>query len=358
MSYKIKFNCLKFSSLLLFMLFFQFSFSQASKKNPKELGLASYPGLDALVMKHQEKLGKEVVAMVWTDTLVYKRELGMYDSRTVVPIAGSSQWLTTALVLKMAEEGKISLDDKVSDYIPIFSTYGKNYITIRHCLSHFTGIQSDAKLFEKKKFESLEAEVESYAKKEIKTNPGTEYSYSNVGMNIAGRILEIVSKKKFDMLIKQKLFNPLGMRKTSFTDMMGGPLNPSAGAKSTADEYMNFLKMLLNNGRHNGQQFLSEASIQELRRLTTEPSLVKYNPKSGEGFDYALGAWVLEAGSDQQAKAIACPGLYGTWPMVDWNRGYAFLFFTKELQGEQKKDLFMEIKSAIDEKIAPRSASR
>lgn len=116
--------------------------------------------------------------------------------------------------------------------------------------------------------------------------------------------------------------------------------------------------MLLNNGKHNGQQFLSESAIQELRRLTTEPSLVKYNPKSGEGFDYALGSWVIEAGSDQQAKVLASPGLYGTWPMVDWNRGYAYVFFVKDLLGEQKKDMFMEMKSAIDERKSPRSAGR
>lgn len=77
-------------------------------------------------------------------------------------------------------------------------------------------------------------------------------------MNIAGRILEIVTKKKFDMLIKQQLLTPLGMRKTSFSELDGGAVNPSGGAKSSADEYLIFLKMLLNNGMHKGQQFLSE----------------------------------------------------------------------------------------------------
>ena len=96
------------------MLIFQHGFTQANKKNPKEIGIDQYQELDALVKANQKQLGNDVIAMVWKDTLVYKRELGMFDSRTLVPVSASSQWLTAALVLKMVEEGKISLDDKVS----------------------------------------------------------------------------------------------------------------------------------------------------------------------------------------------------------------------------------------------------
>ena len=168
----------------------------------KELGAAQFEHLDQLVKQNQKLLGGDVVAMVWTDTLVYKTELGEFDSKTVAPIASSSKWLTAALILKMVDQGKISLDDKVSQYIPIYETYGKSYITIRHCLSHFTGIEAEkgiGGILSRKKFASLEDEVASFAKKEIQSNPGTEFRYSNMGLNIAGRILEIVTKKKFDM---------------------------------------------------------------------------------------------------------------------------------------------------------------
>jgi CubicO group peptidase (beta-lactamase class C family) len=349
MSYKIKSNCLKFSSALVFLLIFQVAFAQANKKNPKELGITRFSELDELVRQNQKALGNDIIAMVWTDTLVYKRELGQFDARTLAPVEGSSQWLTAALVLKIAEEGKISLDDKVSDFIPIFSTYGKNYITIRHCLSHFTGVQTDQKLFNKKKFTSLEDEVISYAKREIKTNPGTEFSYSAVGTNIAGRILEIVTKKKFDMLIKQKLFNPLGMRKSSFSDMQGGPIDPSAGARTTADEFMNFLRMLLNNGRHNGQQFLSEASMKELRALTTSADLIKYAPKTTQGFNYALGSWVVEEGSNKEANSVSGAAINGTWPMINWDKKYAFLIFVKNPEEEQKKEPYLQMIDAVEE---------
>src|SRR5690348_15848501 len=122
------------------MLFFQIIFAQ-STKTPKEDGINRFEDLDAIIQQNHKPLVNNVVAMVWTDTLVYKRELGDFDSKTPAPIADASKWLTAALVMIFADEKKISLDDKVSKSIPDFELYAKNYITIRHCLSHYTGIK-------------------------------------------------------------------------------------------------------------------------------------------------------------------------------------------------------------------------
>jgi CubicO group peptidase (beta-lactamase class C family) len=358
MSYKLNKSCLKFSALAFLLLFFQVGFSQ-SKKVPKEVGINRFEDLDALVQQNQKALGGNVVAMVWTDSLVYKRELGEFDAKTAAPIASSSKWLTAALVMMFVDEGKISLEDKVSKYIPDFELYGKNFITIRNCLSHYTGIKVETGLkamLAKKKFSTLREEAESYAKNEIQANAGEEFRYSTVGMNIAGAILEIITKKKFEMLIKQKLFNPLAMRKSSFSTLDGSPANPSGGAVSTAEEYMHFLQMLLNNGKYNSVQVLSEKSITEMRKMHTVPEQIKYAPKAAEGFGYALGSWVLEEGPDSIAKAEASPGLFGTWPVVDWCRKYASIVFVKTLLSEQKADIYMQMKDAIDEKIHPKCA--
>lgn len=347
MSYKITITCLKYSSVLLFMLMFQPGWSQSGKNKVKEVGTEEYSELDALVLKNQKLLGNDVVAMVWKDTLVYKRELGSFNSKTVAPVASASKWLTAALVMKMVEEGKISLDDKVSDYITVYETYGKGFITIRHCLSHFTGIEAGKKIFKKKKFNTLQEEVESFAKNEIRTNPGTDFHYDEMGLNIAGRIMEIVGKKRFDLLIRQKLFIPLGMRKTTFSTLDGSALDPSGGARSTADDYMQFLKMMLNNGKHNGQQFLSEESMSELKKIQTTPEQIIHAPESAHGFSYALGSWAIEE-KDGNATVLASPGFYGTWPMVSWSKGYAFLIFPKTTLKDAKKDVYMEMKEAID----------
>ena len=159
MTCKFSSTCLKFSFALIFLLVFQFLNAQTNKKNPKEVGIDLFADLDGVVQKNAKALGTDIVALVWTDTLVYKRELGGLDARTVVPVEGASKWFTAALLMKMVEEGKISLDDRVGKYLPIYDTYAKSYITIRHCLSHFTGIEANGKMFTKKKFESLKDEV-------------------------------------------------------------------------------------------------------------------------------------------------------------------------------------------------------
>lgn len=348
MSYKSCSICLKFSSVAIFMLFIQVASAQ---KTVKEYGVTQFKELDAAIKERQATIGKDLVVMLWTDTLQYKTESGDFNSKTVAPIASCSKWLTAALVMQFVDEGKLSLDDKASKYLPILESYGKAYITIRHCLSHMTGIESDRNFLQRKKFSSLEEEIESFAKKEIKANAGEEFRYSNIGLNIAGRVLEVISKKKFDMLIKQKLFGPLGMRQTTFSNLDMSAPNPSGGAKSTADEYMNFLVMLLNNGMYKGKRILSEASVAELRKMQVAPSSVKYAPRSAEGFGYALGSWVIEDDGKGNATSLASPGLFGTWPMIDWKRGYAVIFFVKSFLGEQKADAYMDLKKVIEKSV-------
>ena len=74
----------------------------------------------------------------------------------------------------------------------------------------------------------------------------------------------------------------------------GGPVNPSGGAKSTADDYMKFLVMLMNKGKYNGEQILSENSVNEMMKVQNKLEQIKYAPKSAEGYKYASGSWVIE----------------------------------------------------------------
>ena len=311
--------------------------------------------LDAELNSKQKLLGNNVVAMVWKgDSLLYKKEMGNFNSTFQAPIASCSKWLTAALVMQFVDEGKLSLDDKVAKYIPEFEKNLKGYITIRQCLSHMTGIADNDKflkrIIQRKKFSSLEEEVNEFATREIRAKPGTDFWYGNVGLNIAGRVLEIISKKKFEVLIKTKLFSKLGMTKTTFAEISGGPVNPSGGAKSTADDYMKFLVMLLNKGKHNGAQVLSEKAVHEMRKVQNKPDQIKYAPKSADGYTYTLGSWVVEEKKDI-ASSLASPGLFGTWPMIDYCHGYAYIIFVKNLLGEERADAHRELKKIIDKQI-------
>ncbi len=315
----------------------------------------NWTDLTTKLEQNQKKLGTDVVVLIWNkDTLIYKKEMGDFNTKTQVPIASCSKWLTAALVLKIAEEGKISLDDPVVDYIPEFGKYFKSYITIRQCLSHTTGIADEGgllkKLAERRKFETLEEEVNEIASRKIRANPGKDFWYGGVGLNIAGRVLEVVTKKRFDVLIKTKLFNPLAMRRSSFTNLEGGPVNPSGGCVSIADDYIRFQRMILNDGKVNGVPFLSPESIQELRKIQTEEIAMRYAPKTAAGFQYASGAWSIE-GMNGVADVLASPGLFGTWPVVDFCHGYASLVLTKNLLSEERAEIHQEIRELIKQQL-------
>ena len=88
-------------------------------------------------------MGENAVTLVYKNgKIIYQKSMGDFDARTQAPVASCSKWLTAALVMTFVDEGKLSLDDYVSKYIPEFTSYGKGYITIRQCLSHTTGIHS------------------------------------------------------------------------------------------------------------------------------------------------------------------------------------------------------------------------
>ncbi len=140
------------------------------------------------------------------------------------------------------------------------------------------------------------------------------------------------------------------MRQTTFTEPDGGLYNPSGGARSTADDYMKFLVMLMNKGKYNGKQILSEESVDEMMKIQTANVPKRYAPKAAEGFNYALGSWVVEQ-KDSIASVLASPGLFGTWPMIDFCRGYAYILFVKNFLGEERANVHLEIKAVIDEKI-------
>ncbi|HLF47722.1 MAG TPA: serine hydrolase, partial [Chitinophagaceae bacterium] len=110
MAYNTRSTCLKCSLLAVILLFLQPCFSQYN-----------FGKLDQLLEEKQKLLGKDFVLMIWSagnplekkeDTLIYKKEVGEFKSKTIAPVASCSKWLTAALVMQFVDEGKISLDDK------------------------------------------------------------------------------------------------------------------------------------------------------------------------------------------------------------------------------------------------------
>src|SRR3954470_5021529 len=121
MSFKSKLSCLYSILLGIIMLLFQQVHAQYD-----------FAHLDLVISSRQKQFGNNVVAVIYKDgKTIYKKEIGEeFKADVQEPIGASSKWLTAALVMTFVDEGKLSLDDPVSKFLPIFASYSKSYITI------------------------------------------------------------------------------------------------------------------------------------------------------------------------------------------------------------------------------------
>jgi CubicO group peptidase (beta-lactamase class C family) len=353
MSYKVKITCLQFSALMICLLFCRSAHSQSRSTAPPPD--PRFDAVEQLLKQNQKNLGGNFVALVSQGGKVIYQHQGSVDftPKTQAPIASAGDWLTAALVMTFVDEGKLSLDDKVTKYIPLFGKYMKGYITIRNCLTNTTGIHADVegvmKVLQKSKYESLEDEVNDYAsKRAIVTNPGTEFFYSNVGVNIAGRVLEIIGKKGFDRLMMERIIRPLKMKGTSFSNEDGGAVNPAGGARSTANDYINFLTMLLDKGMFGDKRVLSEKAVEELETIQFAALPVKYAPKPLQGGHFALGSYISDANAAGTPSVLICTDLLGTSAVIDKCRNYAAILIVGKPEEEKKQGLFQSMKGLID----------
>jgi len=345
MSYKARLNCRRFSLFAIVLLICLHGLAQSS-----------FDAVDQLLKQNQKAFGGGYVMLVVKDGKVLYQKQGNPDFSAKNPanIYGAANWMTAALVMTFVDEGKLSLDDKITQYIPLFGKYMKGYITIRNCLTNTTGIKTETSItsvLSKQKFETLEDMVNSYANKhDIAANPGTEFFYSNLGPNIAARVLEIVSKKPFERLIRERITSPLKMRGTNFANQEGGGTNPSGGAQSTANDYINFLTMLLNKGTFEGKRILSEKAVEELERSQFPDLPIKYLPKELTGAHFGLGEFITGTNASGGSTILACPNLLGTAAFIDRCRGYAAVLIA-EKPAEEKKPLYKSLVNLVGEAV-------
>lgn len=338
------FNCLKFSTVLILLQLLQFQSLQAqTSSKSKKISFPPNEEADAIVDRYKNVYGGQVAVYAIKDSqLLYQKETGEFNVNTQEEIGALSSWFTAALVMQFVDQGKIKLDDKVSKYLPIFNKYSKGYITIRHCLMHTTGIEADKggvqKFFQKTKFASLEEQVDAFASKhEIKNNPGQEFYYSNIGLNIAARVLEVVGKKTFDRLVTERIFRPLGMKRTSFASEVAA--DPTSGARSSATDYVRFLNMLLNKGTLNGKTVLSPKAVDQLLSMQPLELPKVYVPAAASQLDLAFGSWAVANGGGQP-KTFVSPGFFGSYAYLDLDRKIACAVITKPTSKEDKGQVF------------------
>jgi CubicO group peptidase (beta-lactamase class C family) len=285
-----------------------------------------------------------------------------YTLTTRQPIASCSKWLSAALVMTFVDEGKLDLSDTVGKYLPALSQHGKGGITVRQCLSHLTGIEEPPlkeSLKEMKNIGSMDDAIAAIAEMPMEGAPGTVFHYSNAGLQIAGAILEKISGRSFETLFAERIAGPLGLRDTDFGK--GRVALPAGGASSTPEDYMKFLVMILDKGVYRGVRVLSEKSVAEMQVDRIGSGVrIGYSPVQAAGAGYGYGEWVLgkpgegvagkdEMGGGANGRWVSSPGLFGSFPWVDNERGYcAFLMTFYVTRDKGKQERYYELKQKVD----------
>lgn len=302
----------------------------------------------------QKVLGGNVCVLIFKDNhLIFEKNFGNYNHDMPEMIASCSKWLTAALVATLIDERKISAEDTIGKYLPVFSKYGKGNITISQCMSHTTGIESGqitlGSLMERRKIASLDEEVKLFAEKPMAGKPGEVFGYGNTGLNIVGRILEVVAHQDFETLFQERIAKPLEMNHTTFAK--GKVVNPSGGATSTAADYMNFLQMILQKGEFKGKQIISPKTIELMQISHTVRTKIVYSPAEAAGFEYGWGEWILEKDKIGSSTVVSSPGLFGAYPWIDLRRNYAAIIFVKNIHVKDRQKNYQQIRDAVNASV-------
>jgi len=253
------------------------------------------------------------------------------------------------------DEGKLKPGDTVGKYLPVLTKAGKGNITIEECLSHRTGIKAPVlkdDLAEMRAEQSMDDAIKDIAAMPMEGKPGTVFRYSNVGLQIAGAVIEKISGKSFEDLFEQRIAAPLNMKNTDFGHAKV-PL-PAGGGNSTPEDYINFLVMILNKGTFNGKRVLTEKSIAAMQvdRIAANDTKVAYSPAEAGDVGYGYGEWVDKGASlALSAKTVSSPGLFGSYPLIDNQKQYAAFLMTFYLKSDGKQKRYQELKLLMDEAI-------
>jgi CubicO group peptidase (beta-lactamase class C family) len=162
--------------------------------------------------------------------IIYENAFGYADIGNRVPVTTETKFrigsitkqFTAAAILKLQENGKISVNDTLSRFIPDFPS--GNEVTVHHLLTHTSGIHSFTNRPNFMKYATMsispEAMIDTIKNFKYDFDPGESYQYNNSGYYILGYIIEKVSGKEYGEYLKETFFDPLGMKNTG----VHGPL--------------------------------------------------------------------------------------------------------------------------------------
>lgn len=265
-------------------------------------------------------------------------------------IASMTKPVTATAVMILQDEGKLSIDEKISKYLPEYKnvklkdgSIPEREITIRDALTHTSGLAGN-QVFDS----TLKNSVDQLAKRPLRFQPGTAWQYSP-GLNVAGRIVEIVADKSFEDFVKERIFEPLKMNNTTFfpnekqqariaalyrMDEKKNALagvdnrivdpssvkspNPSGGLFSTARDMYRFYQMILSGGQfRNSDRIVSEESVKQMITPQTGDLVTGFTPGNCWGLGWCIVREPQGVSEKLSSGTFGHGGAFGTQGWVD-----------------------------------------
>jgi CubicO group peptidase (beta-lactamase class C family) len=266
-------------------------------------------------------------------------------------IASMTKPITATAVMMLADAGKLSIDDPVDKYLPEFKEMwmvsekspervtlipASRKITLHDLLTHTSGLDDVAA---PRGDCSLAELTLAYAQRPLKFAPGSRWEYCNSGINVLGRIVEVVSGKKFEQFLQHQIFDPLLMKDTTFwpedADLkrvaktykpaqagrgleetgiyfLKGELSdrrrtpfPAGGLFSTAEDMARFYQMMLNEGEWRGKRILSKSAVAAMTHTQSGELKTGFT----DGMSWGLGFQVVK--NPAGVTGMLSPGTFG-----------------------------------------------
>jgi CubicO group peptidase (beta-lactamase class C family) len=270
------------------------------------------------------------VAIIKDDEVIYSKGFGRRDVESHLGVTPSTLFafgsvcktICATLIMRLVEEGKLELDRPIIQYLPKLKFSNQELgdkITLKHILSHTTGLPSSGKSQGPRDPDSLGRFVhEQIPYYSFVAEPGALHLYSNTVFCIAGHVAEVVTGRFYDDLIQDYIFGPLEM-KSSFDPSVIATFapalshskdtagnfhiihqlsynvsgNPSSFAYGSVSDLANLAIMFLNQGTFKGQQFLKPSTIKTMLNPEGHRHILGIaNPLEHIYRDYGLGFWL------------------------------------------------------------------
>jgi len=264
---------------------------------------------EVMTAAHKHRLFNGSVLVAENGKVIYKKGFGKANMEWNIPntpetkfrLGSITKQFTATLILKLVEEGKIKLDGKITDYLPDYRKDTGEKVTIHQLLNHTSGIPSytgQPKFQDEVSRNSYTVAdfVKKHASGDLEFEPGSKFAYNNSGYFLLGAIIERVTGKTYEQVLKEKILDPLGMKNTGY-DHHGTILDQRAsGYEKTAKGYRNaaYLDMSLPYAAGSlystvDDLYLWDQGLYADRVLSVQSKDLMYKPGLDE---YAYG-WVV-----------------------------------------------------------------